>query len=316
MEQQIEPVAPPSETPWATIKNGRIIAEVGTTIRIPMGLIRPNPKQPRKFFDKAELEATALSYKHRNDVEQPIPVTLRDENRHALIVDGGSRYLAAQIAKLEGLSCYIKPPMTDDEVYLSSAVANIRRKSFSVVEIALALDELMERFGINQTEAGEKLGMTPSQVTYHLTFLNLIEEIHWCLMRKEIGHGVAFQLAKFEHDDQKKMLSRIKDAVKKNGGKPIHPNKVARLLRSEAERLGIVPRRGSRGRGHVTHAKLVGNHVVKEIEHVIKAFAELKELTHADLQELRDPSAIDIQMDLLELQKKLAVALRQFDHIT
>ena len=316
MKQQDMPVAPPGETPWATIEDGMIVAEVGTTIRIPIGLIRPNPKQPRKFFDKAELEATALSYKHRKDVEQPIPVTLRDNNRHALIVDGGSRYLAAKIAKLEGLSCYIKPPMTDDEVYLSSAVANIRRKSFSVVEIALALDELMERFGLNQTEAGEKLGMTPFQVSYHLKFLNLTEDIHLRLMRGEIGNGIALQLSAFNQDDQKKMLNLIKEAVKKNAGKPIHPNKVARILRLGGKNLGIAPRRATRGRVHTTHAKLVGNHVIKEIEHVIKAFAELKELTHADLQALRDPSAIDIQMDLFELQRKLAVALRQFDHIT
>ena len=316
MEQQIEPVAPPSETPWATIENGRIIAEVGTTIRIPMGLIRPNPKQPRKFFDKAELEATALSYNHRRDVEQPIPVTLRDENRHVLIVDGGSRYLAAKIAKLEGLSCYIKPPMTDDEVYLSSAVANIRRKSFSVVEIALALDELMERFGINQTEAGEKLGMTPFQVSYHLKFLNLTEDIHLRLMRGEIGNGIALQLAAFNQDDQKKMFALIKQAVKENDGKAIHPNKVSRILRGGGKKLGISPQQGARGRVHATHAELVGRHVTKEIEHVIKALAELKEISHADLQNLREPSAIDIQADLFDLQKKIAISLRQFDRIT
>ncbi|OGM93592.1 hypothetical protein A2333_01575 [Candidatus Wolfebacteria bacterium RIFOXYB2_FULL_49_7] len=91
---------------------------------------------------------------------------------------------------------------------------------------------------------------------------------------------------------------------------------MARILRLGGKNLGIAPRRATRGRVHTTHAKLVGNHVIKEIEHVIKAFAELKELTHADLQALRDPSAIDIQMDLFELQRKLAVALRQFDHIT
>lgn len=289
---------------------------VGTTVRIPLNLIVPNKDQPRKFFDPEELEANALSYKHRKDVEQPVPVTLRDNGHYALIVDGGSRYLSAQIARLEGLSCYIKPPMTDDEVYLSSAVANIRRKDFSIIEKALALDEIMERFGLSQSAAGEKLGMTPSQATYHLKFLNLTEDIHVHLMRGEIGHGVAFQLAKFEQDDQKKMLGRIKDAVKKNGGKPIHPNKVARLLRSEAERLGIVPQRGSRGRGHVTHAELVGRHVAKEIDRLTKALEELKGISRADLQNLRDPSPIDLQQDLLSLQRKLEAALRPFDYIT
>lgn len=316
MTQQGMPIVPPNETPWAKIETGRIVAEVGTTVKIPIALITPNPKQPRIYFNPTELEATALSYGHRKDVEQPLLVTLRNANRHALIVDGGSRYLAAKIAKLEGLSCYIKPPMTDDEVYRSSAVANIRRKSLSVVEIALALDELMERFKINQAKAGEILGMTPFQVSYHLKFLNLTEDIHLRLMRGEIGNGTALQLAAFNQADQARMFDVIKDAVKKRGGKPIHPNEVARILRQGGSRLGVTPQRSVRGRTHLSHAQLVGNHIIKSTQTILKALAELKGISYPDLQDLREPSAIDIQMELLDLQKKLVIALEQFDRIT
>lgn len=306
----------PYTIPWAEIKDGRIIAEVGTTVRIPLGHIVPNKEQPRKFFKPEELEATALSYGHRRDVEKALDVTLRNGNRHALIVDGGSRYFAAQIAKLEGISCYIKPPMTDNEVYLSSAVANIRRRDFSVVEKALAIDEIMTRFSVNQTEAGARLGMTPSQVTYHLKFLNLTEEIHLLLMHEKIGVGIAFQLAKYEQNDQKKMLRAIQDEVKKRDGKPIHPNEAARILRAESGKRNITPQRGSRGRTNVPHAQLVGNHVTQKVEQLTKALKELKELTLADLRTLTNPTAIDLQMDLLTLQRQLTTSLKPFDHIT
>lgn len=314
--QEHEKATSPYAIPWAEIKDGQIIAEVGTTVRIPLSLIVPNKDQPRKFFDPEELKATALSYEHRGDAEKALDVTLRDENRHVLIVDGGSRYFAAQIAKLEGISCYIKPPMTDNEVYLSSAVANIRRRDFSVVEKALALEEIMERFNLNQTEAGSRLGMAPSQVTYHLKFLNLTAEIHLLLMHEKIGTGIAFQLAKFKQEDQKRMLEAIRAEVKKRDGKAIHPNEAARILRAESGKRNIAPQQGSRGRSSMPHAQLVGRHVTQKVNQLSKALKELKELTLTDLQTLTDPTAIDLETDLLNLQRQLAISLKQFDRIT
>ena len=223
------------EVPWAVITDGIIKAEVGTTVRIPLKLIVPNPDQPRKFFDPSELEALALSCKERGDVEKPIDVVLRDNGRNVLIVDGENRYRSVQLGKLKGVSCYIRPPMNDNDVYLSSAIANIRRKDFSIIEIALALHELQQRFKLNQTEAGERLGMKPHQTLYYLRFLNLIEEVQILLMHGKLGAGVALQLAKFSQEHQKLLLQKIKEAVRANGSKPIHPNKIARILRRKAQ---------------------------------------------------------------------------------
>lgn len=76
MDPSVVPVRT-SETPPITIINGMLVAEVGTTVWIPLEYIIPNPNQPRKFFDEEEQAATAESYKHRGDVEKAIDVILR-----------------------------------------------------------------------------------------------------------------------------------------------------------------------------------------------------------------------------------------------
>ncbi|EKD23780.1 MAG: hypothetical protein ACD_81C00184G0003 [uncultured bacterium] len=303
------------EVPWAVITDGIIKAEVGTTVRIPLKLIVPNPDQPRKFFDPSELEALALSCKERGDVEKPIDVVLRDNGRNVLIVDGENRYRSVQLGKLKGVSCYIRPPMNDNDVYLSSAIANIRRKDFSIIEIALALHELQQRFKLNQTEAGERLGMKPHQTLYYLRFLNLIEEVQILLMHGKLGAGVALQLAKFSQEHQKLLLQKIKEAVRANGSKPIHPNKIARILRGVAEKHNIDARQGSRGRAPVSHAQLVLRNVVTTGKKFAEALVELRAISQTELGKITTPHPIDVQQDLLNLQKSLTEALSQLDSL-
>lgn len=302
-KQQASP--PLSKTPPAQIVGGRIIAEVGTTVWIPIEFFVPNPEQPRKWFDDTELQSTAESYEYRGDVEDAVKVVLRDNGTIAFIVDGESRWRAAKIAKLAGLSAYIMAPMSDDEIYLSSAVANIRRRDFSIIEKALAIFEIQVRFNLTQTEAGRRLGYKPQMTTYLLKFLDLDPLVQQLLMQNKIGAGVAFQLAKYKLEDQRKMLKEIKEAVKANGGKPIHPNHVARILRGAAERKGIQLKQSTRGREHSSHAQLVGRNLLTKLESLIPALQEFKDLSKQDLEALRNPHYLDIIQALTNVRNDI-----------
>lgn len=307
---------PLSKTPPAQIVEGRIIAEVGTTVWVPIEYFLPNPEQPRKWFDPDELQSTAESYEHRGDVEDAVKVVLRKDGAIAFIVDGESRWRAAQIAKLTGLSAYIMAPMSDDEIYLSSAVANIRRRDFSIIEKALAIFEIQQRFGLNQTEAGKRLGYKPATTTYLLKFLDLDEKIQTLLMQGKLGSGVAFQLAKYKIEDQRKMLQTIKDEVKNNGGRPIHPNRVARILRGTAERKGIQPKQASRGRDHSSHAQLVGRNLLAKLEALVPALREFKGLSKKEIEGLRNPHYLDIIRELTNARNGIDKAHEQMASLT
>lgn len=294
-----QPASPPlSKTPPAQIVEGRIIAEVGTTVWIPISFFVPNPEQPRKWFDDNELQSTAESYEHRGDVEDAVKVVLRDNETTAFIVDGESRWRAGKIAKLAGLSAYIMAPMSDDEIYLSSAVANIRRRDFSIIEKALAIFEIQQRFSLNQTEAGKRLGYKPATTSYLLRFLDLDPLIQQLLMQNKIGAGVAFQLAKYKIEDQRKMLREIEKAVEANDGKPIHPNHAARILRSTAEKKGVRAKKSDRGRGHSTHSQLVARNLLSKARQLEDALQEFSTLDQKTIRELTNPHFLDIEQTL------------------
>ncbi len=298
-----------STVPPIKIVDGKFVADIGTTRRIPLHLIVPNPNQPRKYFDTAEQVATAQSYKHRGDVEKPLDICIRtapEGTDYAFIIDGESRFRAAKLpaAKLSSLSCYIKEDPGDDEIFLSSAISNIRRKDFSVIEKALAIFEIQARFNLSQNAAGELLGYEPSSVAYLMPFLNLHEKIQMAVMEGKLGVGIARQLAKFKPDEQLIYLKKVLEAIKANDNKPIHPNKLARILRGEMERKGTKPNKAGRGRTHSSHGQLVARHLVSCTNQLDEALKEFEELSSETVKELVNPHFLDIERSLQLIVKR------------
>ena len=72
---------------------------------IKIGNIKPNPNQPRKYFDEEKLEELADSIKE-NGVIQPL-IVQKDGSKY-MIIAGERRYRASLIAGLEELPCIIK----------------------------------------------------------------------------------------------------------------------------------------------------------------------------------------------------------------
>lgn len=66
----------------------------GQVITVNIGEIDVNPNQPRKYFDKAELESLAISIKE-NGLLQPLTVRKKSDGRYELIA--GERRLRACI---------------------------------------------------------------------------------------------------------------------------------------------------------------------------------------------------------------------------
>jgi ParB family chromosome partitioning protein len=308
MDQTVAAPARISETPPITITDSRLIADVGTTVWIPLEYIVPNPDQPRKFFDKEELEAMAESYKHRGDVEKALDVILRNDSTIAFIQDGESRWRSAKIAALTGVSCYICPDKSDDEIFLSSSIANIRRKDFTIIEKALAIFQIQQRFKLTEAEAGAQLGYKPSQTIYLLKFLDLDEKVQQLLIEGKLGSATAYQLASYAPEHQELGHIAVKKAVKENGGKPITSQKAARVIRKALEKKGIKPKQRSRGRETSTSAQLVARNLMTHLEKLRPALREFIALPKKDIEKLLNPHYLDIIQEMAGTQKELAKA--------
>ena len=71
-------------------------------IRLPAADIRPNPAQPRRFFDEAGLRELAASIR-RHGIIQPLTVRKRADGWE--LVAGERRLRAARMAGLETVPC-------------------------------------------------------------------------------------------------------------------------------------------------------------------------------------------------------------------
>jgi ParB/RepB/Spo0J family partition protein len=120
--------------------------------------VEPDPAQPRKTFDAADLENLAASIRE-NGLLQPIVVYRVDGSDRYRIIAGERRYRAAMLAGRASVPCLEMAPDFDraliDQFQL---VENIQRADLHPVEAAEAIEAYMAHHGLSQREAARRLG--------------------------------------------------------------------------------------------------------------------------------------------------------------
>ena len=145
------------------------MTETREVLSLPPEAIRPNPYQPRRTFDPAELEALADSIR-RHGILQPLTVRRRDGAWE--LVAGERRLRAARLAGLKMVPC-VERETDDDTSALLALVENLQRQDLHYLEEAAAIAEYIARAGITQEEAAARLGRSPSALANKLRLLRL-----------------------------------------------------------------------------------------------------------------------------------------------
>ena len=161
---------------------------------LPVELIAPNPKQPRRRFEESSLTALADSLRQRG-VLQPVLVRPVPGGRYELVA-GERRWRAAQLAGLETIPALVRP--RDDAQTLEVAlIENMAREDLNPVEEARACAALVEELGLTREEVGRRVGRGRVAVSNLLRLLDLPDETLDLLERGDLteGHGRALLLA-------------------------------------------------------------------------------------------------------------------------
>ena len=137
--------------------------------KLPVKQIHPNPKQPRKFFDKVALQSLAHSIATIGLLED-ILVRPDQTNGGYEIVLGERRWRAAQISELETMSSKIVN-LTDEEARLISLVENLQRENLTEVEEAFSFKSYIDG-GMSVEEVGQALGKLDDRVAGKLKTLS------------------------------------------------------------------------------------------------------------------------------------------------
>lgn len=150
--------------------------------------IVPNSLQPRQVFDPEALEDLAASVRVHG-VLQPILVRPLGGGRYELIA-GERRFRAAERAGLALVPAQVRA-MTDEESLTIAMIENIQREDLNAIEAAHGYKQLMEQFGLTQTEMARQIGKSQPTVANAMGLLRLPEDIQASISAGQISgeHG-------------------------------------------------------------------------------------------------------------------------------
>jgi ParB family chromosome partitioning protein len=172
---------------------------------LPIERIRPNPEQPRRRFDPAELERLAASIRHHG-ILQPVVVRAVDDG-YELVV-GERRWRAAQAAGRTTIPAVVADVAPRDRLELA-LVENVQRHDLNPIELALAFRALADS-GATQEAIGERVGFERSTIANHLRLLDLPREMQQDVEggAMSVGHAKAI-LAVANPERRRSLRDRI-----------------------------------------------------------------------------------------------------------
>jgi ParB family chromosome partitioning protein len=177
----------------------RSTSQTGGAIEIPLAGIRPNPNQPRRHFDPAELATLAASIREHG-VLQPILVTETIDGYQ--LVAGERRVRAAADAGLDRIPAIVRH--LDERSQLEFAlIENLQREDLDPIEAAHGFQQLVNVFGFTHEQIATRVGRARSTVANTLRLLDLAPVVQEAIASKHIseGHGRALGGLSAEHQE-------------------------------------------------------------------------------------------------------------------
>ena len=155
---------------------------------IKTSLIEPRRDQPRKNFDREQLQALANSISEHG-VIQPI-IVVEGQNGYYSIIAGERRWRASKLAGLSEMPAIVR---TYDELQIAEValVENLQREDLNPIEEALGYKTLMDKFSMTQDKVSERVGKSRSNIANMLRLLSLEDEIKQMLSENKLSMGHA-----------------------------------------------------------------------------------------------------------------------------
>ena len=155
-----------------TIKDER--KDKMTVVQLDIGHVRPNPNQPRKYFDEEALSGLAESIKSQGII-QPLTVEEMAPGEFSIIA-GERRYRAAKIAGLEKIPAIVVNINEIQRIQMS-LIENIQRENLNAIEEATAYQYLIDHSGFTQEMVSQKVGKSRSAIANSLRLLSLSDKM-------------------------------------------------------------------------------------------------------------------------------------------
>lgn len=175
--------------------------------KLAIASIRPNPYQPRREFNEADLSELQASLKASGLLQ---PITVRRSTNGFELISGERRLRAATRLGWSEIPAIIRD--VDDRTLLTLAlVENLQRADLNAVEEARGYRRLSEEFGYTHAQIAEAVGKDRTSITSLLRILQLPAPVLDIVEKGQLTAGHARALVSLE--DPRRALSLANEAV-------------------------------------------------------------------------------------------------------
>ncbi|AEM71586.1 parB-like partition protein [Allomuricauda ruestringensis DSM 13258] len=209
------------------IKTARKVAVAPQIQILDIGLISPDPDQPRKTFDEQNLNQLAQSISEHGVLQ---PITVRKFEEGYTIVMGERRYRASKLVGKPTIPAMVRE-FADNDVLEVQIIENLQRKDVEPTEEAEAIQFLLDRY--EPSEIAKRLGRSENYIRQRIKLASLIEGFKPFVRNGEMTLGLAVAVALFEPGEQQLILESLEG--------DFQPHRVKRMVDSRTFDLTRAP---------------------------------------------------------------------------
>ncbi|MFD2101335.1 ParB/RepB/Spo0J family partition protein [Flagellimonas iocasae] len=187
-------------------KQSKIVGKVDSVPQIQMleiGLVSPDPAQPRKTFDEHSLNRLAQSIAEHGVLQ---PITVRKSDDNYIIVMGERRFRASKLAGLTTIPAMVRD-YVDADVLEVQIIENLQRKDVEPTEEAEAIQFLLDRY--EPGEISKRLGRSENYVRQRIKLAGLIEGFKAFVRSGEMTLTMGVAVALMEPAEQQLMFESL-----------------------------------------------------------------------------------------------------------
>lgn len=180
-----------------------IEADENGTLWVNPFLLKPNPRQPRQYFDEDKLGELTESVRQEGVLS---PIMIEDAGDGSFyIIAGERRTRAARAAGLSRVPVQLRQ-YSDVRKLEVALIENIQRTDLNPVEEAQAYYKLMEIGNYTQDDVARRVGKNRSTVANCLRLLKLPEDMQHALVTETITAGHARALLSVDNSSEQRIL--------------------------------------------------------------------------------------------------------------
>jgi len=158
--------------------------------RVPIEFLKPNPRNPRRYFSEDDLDALATSIRERGVIQPIVVRPVRGSADAFEIVAGERRWRASQRAGLHEVPI-VSVDVTDTEALEIAIIENVQRADLNAIEEARGYHALAEEFKRGTEEIAKIVGKSRSHVANTMRLTKLPEAVQALITSGELSAGHA-----------------------------------------------------------------------------------------------------------------------------